>query len=324
MAQAPDKVEDDDDEKAPAKGDRGDDFESTDEDADKDVEIAEEEEKPAGKGKDGVEEKGDEKADDELETEEKAEKPRGKDGKFVSHMVPTARLAEVTKKAELALQQRDERIRELERNQKSVDAQKDAAALDTEIAALETALEEARVDGNKERAAQLSRDIRLKERQVNLIETRTMSAQARESAREDMRYEVALEQLLIKYPVLDDKNEAHDKVLEDEVIELMTGFQRNGLKPAAALAKAMVYMEPRLKATLGEEEAPAKKGDRNQKQVGKNIDAAKKIPASLGQKGADSDKKGVSEVKAFEKMTDEERDALPESTRARLRGDYVE
>ena len=132
----------------------------------------------------------------------------------------------------------------------------------------------------------------------------------------------------MKYPVLNDKSSTHDADLENEVVELMTGFQRNGMKPAAALAKAMTYMEPRLKATLDEdEEEPGKKGlkgERTEKQVKKNLEALKKTPASLSTKGADSDKKGGGEAKNFEKMTDEERDALPESTRARLRGDFLE
>ena len=64
--------------------------------------------------------------------------------------------------------------------------------------------------------------------------------------------------------------------------------------------------------------------DRKQAQVEKNVDTAKRQPASMKETGIDSDKAGVTAKVDYTKLTAEEREALPAATRARLRGDDLE
>ena len=77
------------------------------------------------------------------------------------------------------------------------------------------------------------------------------------------------------------------------------------------------------------EPEPEKQGlknesDRKQEQVAKNLDTAKRQPASMKDVGLDSDKAGMSSnLPDISKLSAEEFDALPESTKARMRGDIL-
>ena len=64
--------------------------------------------------------------------------------------------------------------------------------------------------------------------------------------------------------------------------------------------------------------------DRKEAAVAKNLDAANRQPASTKKAGADSDKHGqTAPTPEADQMTYEEFSALPDSTKAKMRGDFV-
>jgi len=70
--------------------------------------------------------------------------------------------------------------------------------------------------------------------------------------------------------------------------------------------------------------AAAKGVDRKTAAVAKNLDASKRQPASSKSLGADSDKYGQNApTPSAEDMSYEEFSALPESVKAKMRGDLV-
>jgi hypothetical protein len=64
--------------------------------------------------------------------------------------------------------------------------------------------------------------------------------------------------------------------------------------------------------------------DRKTAQVQKNVEAAKAQPASMRDTGLDSDKLGQKNgLPDMSTITQEEYNALPETIRAKLRGDFM-
>jgi hypothetical protein len=62
---------------------------------------------------------------------------------------------------------------------------------------------------------------------------------------------------------------------------------------------------------------------RKDDQLSKNLATDKAQPPSMKEAGMDSDKTGVTGVPRMSELTPEQYDALPESTKAKLRGDIV-
>ena len=100
----------------------------------------------------------------------------------------------------------------------------------------------------------------------------------------------------------------------------------------AAIAQAVKYVlgEKKVAETDTEvEEKPEKpaKGlkadDKKSEQVRKNIDASKSQPAKMDAVGLDANKKGGGEGD-ISSYTEAEFAALPESTKSRMRGDFIE
>jgi hypothetical protein len=77
----------------------------------------------------------------------------------------------------------------------------------------------------------------------------------------------------------------------------------------------------------GKNEAPSKAGlgaaAAGHDQVSKNLATDKAQPASLHNAGLDSDKAGINGKVDITKLTADEYAALPESTKAKLRGDVL-
>ena len=99
------------------------------------------------------------------------------------------------------------------------------------------------------------------------------------------------------------------------------------MSPSKALVEAVRHI-----MAQRESSAPATKGKalgapvlgRKEAAVAKNLDAARRTPASTRVVGADSDKHGqTGPLPSVDDMTFEEFNALPEKTKARLRGDFV-
>lgn len=305
-------------------GDRGDSFTPTDDKAPEPEKVVEEEK---------VESAADEDAEDEDEGEE--EPTRDDKGRFAKKddntkkdepRIPKARFDEAVNKERERVAALERQLAELQAAQAQVKKQEDTAKLDAEIDDLEKQRAKLLLDGEAEKAAEIASVIRAKERQLAIEESRSMSAQAKEQAREEIRMELTVEKIEAEYPALNPEADEFDEDLVELVLSKQrTLMQKENLSPSKALAKAATSVMGRFGAKA---EEPEQKGlkkdveDRKQAQVKKNIETAKKQPASMKESGLDSDKMGDKAID-IANMSFEEFEALPEATRAKLRGDFA-
>lgn len=261
------------------------------------------------------------------EPEVKVEEPaRDEKGKFI----PKGRFDEAVGKERAAREVAERKLAELQASLKQVDRNADTEKLEAEIVGLEKQHSKLILDGDHEKAAELMTQIRLKERTISIQEATHLSAQAKNEAREEIRMDAAIESLETTYDVLNPESENFDQDMVDFVLSTQASLiNSERLSPSAALVKAAQKVMGKLGAKPA---AVADKGlgagrvaqDRKEAQVSKNIDTAKRQPASMKNSGLDSDKAGQMGEVEYTKLTPEERAALPEATRARLRGDNFE
>jgi hypothetical protein len=255
----------------------------------------------------------------------KVEEPeRDEKGRFI----PASRHKEVLENERTKREGVERQLAELQATIKKVDINADVAKLEEEVVAMELAREAALLDGDKEKAASLSRDIRFKERHINEIGTSHKTAQAEAGAVEKVRFDMAVERLEDIYPALKEGDEAFDQEKVDDVLGWQGVYmQRDRLSPSAALVKAAEKVMGTAKA-----EEPPKTGlaagkdtaaDRKAAAVAKNLDAAAKQPASMKEVGIDSDKVGIQGKVDVSRLSEEEFAALPAATKAKLRGDTL-
>jgi hypothetical protein len=149
-----------------------------------------------------------------------------------------------------------------------------------------------------------------------------------------VQYDNTVERLEAAYPVLNEDHDDFDAELMGEVVELRDGFIATGkytraqaIKKAAetlmgvktAKQAAAVNTEVRVNA---DDVAKAKAADRAAAQRTKNGKVAATQPPSTKGVGADHDKLGgVITAEAVMKMNQNDFAKLPESEKARLRGD---
>ena len=261
----------------------------------------------------------------EPESKEPEVKERDDQGRFI----PKGRFDEAVGKERAARETAERKLAELQATLKQVDRNANAEKLESEIGGLEKQHSKLLLDGDHEKAAELMSQIRLKERTIAIQEATHLTASVKNEMREELRYDAAVESLEATYDAL---NPAHDD-FDADLIDLVLGAQRTyieneRLTPSAALVKAAKTVMGKLGART---EAVSEKGlaagkvaqDRKVAQVEKNIDTAKRQPASMKDSGIDSDKAGQVGNVDVTKLSREEFAALPAATKAKLRGDML-
>jgi hypothetical protein len=265
-----------------------------------------------------------------------AETPRDTTGKFVKKdkedgepLIPKSRfdaqLAKERDRAEAA----ERRAGELEKQAAQVTRNLDVDRAVADVAALRKEERKALLDGDEDAAAQISAQADRLNRQIAIAESGELTGQAKDQALEDMRFELTLERLEERYPTLAAGHEDYDQDLVDDILDKQRGLmQRERLSPSKALAKATeAVMSRQAPAPAGEKTglAAAQTGEpRKAAAVAKNLDAAARQPGNLKEAGLDSDKAGQTKpTPSAGDMTYEEFEALPEATRAKMRGDFA-
>lgn len=274
----------------------------------------------------------DDESGDEDDGDESDKSDEGKNGKKKPIMIPKARFDELNRSARETNAQLQARIDQLEKQSQREAQTDDVKKLNDEVETLEADYSKALADGNTAKAQELMRSIRLKERRIVEIETEYKSARARDQALEQFKLDSLIDKLESDFPVLNPDTDEYDQEKVDEIGLLRTGFERGGLSSSAALAKAVKYVLGEAQTKEAEKSSQKrglgggdKGGERRQKQLEKNIDASKRQPPRLDDSGVDSSKKGGGiDAKSVARMTEEEFKALPESTKARLRGDIID
>lgn len=258
------------------------------------------------------------------------DKPRDDKGKFI----PKGRFDEAVSKERSRAEAAERQLAELQKQLQSNVTAKNLDAIEQEITTMEGERAKALLDGNAERVAQLDREIRLKERTVQLTQAENMTVAAREQAAEQIRMDTAINALETAYDVLNPKHESFDQGIVDMVLDAQEGImKREKMPPSQALAEAAKRVMGRIMPVAREEEGEAKQGlaagkgadvakDRQTKAVERNVDAARRQAPDTKDIGLDSDKAGGTRVDPTN-LSYEEFSALPESTKARMRGDTL-
>jgi hypothetical protein len=219
-------------------------------------------------------------------------------------------------------------LAELREQMKATQVTEDVAKVQSDIKELNLQFSKLLLDGDHVQAAETMSLIQAKtaalqeQRQAEIVE------QVAEQRDEKGRMASAISGLEDAYPMLKEDSEVFDQELTDMVLDQQLVFiNRDRMTPSAALLKAADKIMSKLAKTVEVPptglSAARTTEDRKATQVAKNIATAKAQPASLKESGMDSDKAGASGVLDAARMTREERAALPEATRARLRGDFV-
>lgn len=265
----------------------------------------------------------DETAEDKGEDKEKVRDDKGR-------FIPKSRFDDAVRKEREGRELAERKLTELQAQLKQDQRKVDTGQLETEIKGLEKSYTKLVLQGDEDAAAEVMSQIRLKERVIATQEAGHLSAQAKDQAREEIRVDTAIERIEATYPELREGSDEYDQDIVDLVLAAQTAnINDRRMSPSMALIKATETVMSKIKRVSDE---PEKKGlgaaagvaDRKSAQVEKNIAAAKAQPASTRSVGEDSDKAGITTKLDVSKLSREEFAALPEATKARLRGDFYE
>ncbi len=270
------------------------------------------------------------------------EKARDEKGRFAKKddkepSVPKHRFDEAVGKEREAREAAERRAAELESRLKQESKNEEVTKMEEAVEKLEQQYSKFLLDGEGEKAAAVMKQIRQSERAIARMETESTASAATERAVEQVRMDTTIARLEADYPTFNPDSEKFDQDLVDIVLaEQNRLIQTQRMLPSAALATAAKKIMDKFAPTKDEEKkgddeeakglsAAKTAEDRKAKQVAKNLDADKRQAPSLKESGADSDKHGQTKTEIdVAKLTPEEFKALPESTRAKLRGDFAE
>lgn len=270
---------------------------------------------------------------DKKDEDKENEPARDEGGKFakkdrgVPDHVPKSRFDDAVGKERQAREAAEARAAELEsrlrQEAKSVDVQK----LEDKVEELEKAHAKYLLDGESEKAAAAMKEIRHTERYIARMESDESSSRATAQAVEQVRMESTIASLEAAYPTFNPESESFDQDLVDIVLaEQARLIQTERMAPSKALqtaaTKIMNKFAPKDEAPAAKGLAAAKGDDRKKDQVAKNLDTARRQPESMRSTGKDSDKAGEGKIDVST-LSAAEFAALPDSTKARLRGDIL-
>jgi len=283
--------------------------------------------------KDDVEEPEDEVVEPEDE-EVVDEKTRDEKGKFAPKGIPKARFDEAVGKEREAREAAERRAEAAERQLQAAEAQKvqttQLSELEDKITEMEQKADELLLDGDIVEAGKLRKEIRATERLIARAEAVEGARQSTSNALESERFDVAVLRLEADHPALNPKSDTYDSDLVELVLSKQrTLMSQEGMSPSQALTYAADKVMERFgtPTPVAEDKeglAAAKAADRKTTQIKKNLDTMKKQPSNMKDVGIDSDKAGqTGQLPDIKNMTQDEFNALPKSTLAKLRGDLL-
>lgn len=265
-----------------------------------------------------------EKKDDEKK-DEPADKPKGKG------VIPVERHEQIL---QAAREERDAAVRALASAQGGAQVAKtntEITVLEEKVDKLQEKYDAALIDGDKELAKTVARELRAEERALGDKKTAIAVAIARAEAIETTRFDIARERIEQAYPVLNpDNSDVYDQKVMNEVLELKEAWQLKGYTETDAMQKAVrlilgaagaaqdasVTVKPR----VADDDVKDVGAKRKENAVEKALKTTQ--PPSTATIGADHDKLGRSRTaKDITKMTDKEFDALSDEDMAAMRGD---
>jgi hypothetical protein len=261
----------------------------------------------------------------------KEETSRDEKGKFAKKdHIPVDRHKAVLEKERDAREAAERRAAELEAQLRKEAKSVDVSKMEDAVEVLEKQHTKLLLDGEADKAAAVMKEIRKAERQIATIEADEKVAAATTQAVEQVRMDAVIARLEADNSFFNPDSDDFDQDLVDLVLAEQGRLMRSDrMTASAALSKAATKIISKLQTPVSDDGgakglAAAKSADRKAQQVAKNLDTAKKQPPSLKDTGLDSDKAGKNaESGDVRNMTSEEWAALPEATRAKLRGDTL-
>ena len=228
-------------------------------------------------------------------------------------------------------EERDEAVRALanaQGGQKIVQTNTEITTLESEVDTLQDQYDAALIDGEREQAKGLAKQLRAKERELGDKKTSIAVSIARAEAIESTRFDMARERIEAAYPVLQPGHDDYDQKVMDEVLELTRMYQGAGYTATDAMQKA-VRKECGAASVVQQQAAEVKprvldedvKDKRKENAVDKALKT--KQPPSTEKVGLDNDKLGKKKTaKDVMRMSDKEFDALSDEELAKLGGDF--
>jgi len=310
--------EEKDDEESEDSDEKSDDEEDAD-DADKSSDEAEDEDADDSDQEDSesAEDDGDEDDVEDEEEEEEEDKPEPKD-----KGIPRSRFNEVNTRMKNA-------EAEIARLQAVDNAKEDAAVEKFDFDKAEDDYMALLLDGKTKDAGQKRREIREAEKAEFKAEavaesTSTMGQDAIEKSLDSLTKEAEN-----MFPIFNESSDDFNPEAVSKTLTFMRGYQAEGLKADDAFVAAVADMMEMydLGTEQQSDDVPKKKGKKVTKKAPivktkEKIKTAKQQAQTPAGEGQGSDEAGAV-VPDIEQMTDEEIDALPEKTLARMRGDFV-
>lgn len=221
----------------------------------------------------------------------------------------------------------EQRVQELEQQMREQARPKiDPEAVEAEVTGLLTRANEALLNGDTAEASKLQREAVLKQQSLLAPQNDAQpidTASIREQVKEELRIETILADATAKFPALDQDNEQFDSELYEQALALEELYFNRGFTASQSLERAISDAIKLRRPDLLEAPAPAptpKAKPSVRKEVTRKVAAANQQPPVP--QGVSADTFTEAAIDPL-KLSDEDFDALPEATRARLRGDYM-
>lgn len=254
----------------------------------------------------------DQVAQDSVTQEQEPEQPRRREQR-----IPKSRFDEVNEKYKAARA-------ELEELKNRNQAETDAAEGQYDFDAKEQEYLEMVLDGKTADAAALRREIRAAERSQIQAEIDARSQSSVRSSNIQQGLKEMSDAYAEAYPAFDPASETYDAEAIDEVKALYAGYYSQTGNTLVSFQKAVetvIKMRDMVEeAEDGGEVDDAPVAKPSPKQVAAKVAMAKKQPPSLSEKGTGASALDIPELG---KLSEREFEALPDSTKARLRGDFI-
>jgi hypothetical protein len=295
-----------------------------DDEKEPDTAVADEAEKEVEDVKEEV------KAEVDAEEAEKAKRD--------SQMIPRSRLDaknRILRETQAKLQATEERLRAAGVDIEKSDSPREEAVaeFDTKIIEAEKELIQAKKDGDVEAEVKALGKIRSLEREQYKTQLEIASKEATSRAVATTEYDDTLSALEELIPSINpDSEDTYDQDAVDEMREMVEAFEAKGYASNEALVTAANYIFPEEMGNIKSINEQRDKTEAAKKAEEARTKAAKEKAAEAISKAA-PDTKGVGDaadkagskaaVPDGEKLSDDEFDKLPESTKARMRGDFV-
>lgn len=257
------------------------------------------------------------------------EQPRDAGGKFAKKdSMPVERHKEILENERAARAAAEARLAEAEGKLRRETQTEGLKKMEDFIENLEKEHTKLLLDGEHEKAAAVMKQIRYGEREIARIENEDKTTRATAQAVEQVRYDAAVARLESTFDVLNPDSDSFNESLVDIVLAEQERLMRvDRMSPSQALTaaghKVMKMFDKVAPATSqrGLGEGRPSDADRKAQQVKKNLETAAAQAPDTKDAGMDSDRSGKAGKIDVTKMSVEEWSALPEATKAKLRGD---